>query len=107
MKIYRILCLGAAIALPQLALAELPFGIQTLAQIDGAIDFCAQAKPEAAEKYRDFGKLLVKELPKKDLEDARNSKEYKEARKSVGEEIGKLKKEDAVSTCSDFLKTDK
>jgi len=107
MKIHRILCLGLAIALPQLTVAEIPFDIQTLAQIDGVIDYCSQLKPESADVYKQFGKLMEKSVPEKDLEAARNSKDYKEARKSVSEGISKVNKEEAAKSCSDFMKTDK
>ena len=103
MKIYRILCLGAAIVLPQFASAELPFSVQALAQIDGGIDYCSQTNPDAADKYKQVSDLLLKSLPKKDLEAARNSKEYKEARKTVSEDIGKLKKEEAAKTCTELM----
>jgi hypothetical protein len=107
MKIHRILCLGIAIALPELAFAEIPFDIQTLAQIDGVIDYCSQLKPETADVYKQLGKLMEKSVPEKDLEAARNSKDYKEARKSVSEGISKVNKEEAAKSCSDFLKADK
>lgn len=106
MRLCHIICLGAAIAVPQFASAQLPFDTDTLAELDGALDFCAQMEPKSADAYRNFAKVLEEGLPKKDLEEARNSKEYKDARQSVSDEIGKLKKEDAAKACSDFLKAD-
>jgi hypothetical protein len=107
MRFSRILCLGAALALAQPAFAELPFPVQTLAEIDGALDYCAEMKPESADVYKEFGKQLVKDVPEKDLEAARSTKEYKEARKSATEEIRKLSKQEAAKSCSDFLKANK
>jgi len=108
MKIVRILSLGAAIAaLPHLALAELPFGSDLLARLDSATDICAKQKPEVAQKIKDQTKVLFKDVPAQQLEDARNSDDYKEARKTADDEFGKLKKEEAVKACSDIFNSNK
>jgi len=103
MRIVRILSLGAAIILPQLALAELPFGPEMLARLDGATDMCAKEKPEVAQKLKDQSKLLFKDVSDKELEDARSSDDYKAARKTVDAELAKLKKEEAAKSCSEIF----
>ena len=107
MKFFRILCLGAAIALPQFALAEVPFDVQTLALLDASMDFCSKANPASAEKFKDYATRLQKDVPKTDLDAVRNSDEYKETRKSISDQFNKLSKDEANKTCSDFLKTNK
>jgi hypothetical protein len=107
MRFSRILCLGAALVLSQTAFAETPFDLQTLALLDASMDFCTKANPEAAEKFKDYANQLEKDVPQKDLEAARDSKDYKEARKSISAEFDKLNKKEVTKTCSDFLKADK
>jgi hypothetical protein len=107
MTLRRILCLGAAIALSPTAFAEAPFDLQTLALLDSSMDFCVKVNAEAAEKYKDYVNQLEKDVPQKDLEAARDSGDYKEARKSISAELSKLNKKDATKACSDFLKARK
>jgi hypothetical protein len=103
MKIHRILCLSALIALPQLALAELPPN-SALGQVEGTIDFCAQVDPQSAAKYEERKKLLVQGQPEKEVAEARKTTEYKEAHDAIREALGKVPKDQAVKGCTDFLK---
>jgi len=103
MKIYRTLCLVAAIGLPQLALAELPFPVKALGQIEGTLDFCSQLNPKAAAKYKERGKALVGNVSEKDLAQARNSGEYKDSYNWIDGELRKVSKDDAVKACTDFV----
>ena len=103
MKIYRALCLGAAIGLPQLALAELPFPAKALGQIEGTLNFCSQANPKSAAKYKEWGKLLVGNASEKDLANARNSSDYKDSYNWIDGELRKAPKADAVKACTDFV----
>ena len=105
MKIYRTLCLGAAIALPQLALAELPMANDALGQAESALDFCSKANPKAAAKYKVRGKTLVGNASEKDLADARSSGEYKDTYNAVKTVLGKLSKDEAAKICSDALES--
>ena len=102
MKIYRTLCLGAAIALPQLAQADLPIPAKALGQIEGTLDFCSQLNPKAAAKYKERGKMLVGNASEKDLAKARNSGEYKDSYNWIGDELRKVSKDDAAKACTDF-----
>ena len=102
MNIYRILGLSAVLALPQLALAKLPPN-STLGQLEGTLDFCAQVDPQSAAKYQEFKKALVQGEPEKDVAEARQSSEYKNAYEAIGEALGKVPKGEAVKACTSFL----
>jgi hypothetical protein len=102
MKIHRMLCLSALLALPNLALAKLPPS-STLGQLEGTLDFCAQLDPQSAAKYQEFKKVLVQGEPEKDVAEARQTKEYKDAYDAIGEALGKVEKDKAVKACTSFL----
>ena len=50
MKLHRIVCLSALLALPNLALAKLPPN-SALGQVEGTLDFYARIDPQSAAKY--------------------------------------------------------
>jgi hypothetical protein len=103
MKMHRILCLGAALVLPQLALAELPFTNDAFGKVEATLDFCVQADPQGASKYQERKKELVRDVPEKEVAEARQSHEYRDAYDGVTAELGKVPKAQAVKACSDFL----
>ena len=107
MKIHRILCLSAAIALPQLALATKLPPKPALGQVEGTLDFCAQVDQRSAAKYQEYKKILIQGVPEKEVAEARNSTEYKEAYDAIGEALGKVPKDQAVKACTALLKGDK
>jgi hypothetical protein len=107
MKIYRILCLGATIVIPQLALAKLPFPNDAFGKLEGTLDFCAQANPEAAQKYQDAKKQMVHDVPEKEVAEARKTQEYKDAYQWTNDELAKVPKDKAVQACSAYLEGDK
>jgi hypothetical protein len=100
MKIHRILCLGAALVVPQLALAELPLPNDAFGKIEGTLDFCAQIDSGAAAKYQEQKQLLVRDVPEKEVAAARETTEYKEAYAWISDELGKLPKDKAVKACA-------
>jgi hypothetical protein len=102
MKIHRILCLSAAIALPQLALAKLPPN-SSLGQVEGTLDFCVQVDSPSAAKYEEFKKRLVQDVPEKEVAEVRKSTEYKEAYDGISEALGKAPKDQAVKACTSLL----
>src|SRR5207302_2994799 len=67
MKLLRILCAGAAILIPQLVLAKLPFSNETFGKVEGILDFCAKADPQSAPKYQEQKKALVKDATEKEV----------------------------------------
>jgi hypothetical protein len=104
MKVYRILCLGAALVLPQLALAELPFPNDAFGKTEGTLDFCTQVDPQDAPKYQEQKKSLANEVPEKEVEEARRTQEYRDGYDSTTDELAKAPKEQAVMSCTNFLK---
>ena len=103
MKIHRILCLCAAIAVPQFALAELPLTNDAFGKIEGTLAFCAEVNPKAAAKYKERAKPFVQGASEKELAEARQTKEYKEAFDWIRGELGKVPKPQAVKACTNFL----
>lgn len=103
MKIYRILCLGAGLVLPQLALAKLPFTNDAFGRVEGTVDFCARADVQAAPKYEERKKLLVRDVPEKEVDEARQTQEYRDAYDWISAELGKVPKDEAAKACRDFL----
>ena len=103
MKILQIACLGAAITLPQVALAELPLPNDLFGKMEASLDFCAKVNPQAAAKYQEPKKLLVRGASDKEVAEARASKDYKESFDSTMEELNKQPKDQAVKTCADAL----
>jgi hypothetical protein len=102
MKIRAILCLSA-LAVAPLALAKLTMTPQTLGQIEGTLKFCSDANPKAEAKYKEFGKMLVKDATEEELKKVRDSGEYKEAYDTITERLGKVPKDKAVGACTDFV----
>jgi hypothetical protein len=104
MKILRTLGLGAAILLPQLALAKLPFSNDAFGRVEATLDSCTQADPAGAPKYQERKKALVKDVPEKEVAEARASQEYKDAYEVTTTEIGKQPKEKVAEACAASLK---
>ncbi len=103
MKVFRVVALGIAVAIPSFSMAELPFSKPGLGQIEAMLDYCSQTNPKAAEKFKDHGKRLVRGLPGAEVEEARKSEEYQKSYKSTMTELGKVSKEDAAQACNAFL----
>ncbi len=103
MKVFRVVTLGIAIAIPSLAMAELPFSKQGLGQIEAMLDFCAQTNAQAAAKFKDHEKRLVRALPGAEVEEARKSEEYQKSYKFTMTELSKVSKDDAARACTEFL----
>jgi hypothetical protein len=107
MKLHRILCLGAAIVIPQLALAKLPLSNDAFGRIEGTLDFCAQTDPQAAPKYQERKRSLVRDVPEKEVAEARKTQEYKDAYQWVSAELAKVPKDKAAETCAASVEGDK
>lgn len=102
MKIYSILFLSIAIVLPQIAEAKLPPN-PSFGQLEGTIDYCAQADAPSAAKYQDLKKRLVEDVQEKDVNEARKTKEYKESYDSMTEALGKVPNEQVIKACRSLL----
>lgn len=103
MKMFWALFLGAILVVPSLAMAELPFSKQGLGQVEATIDYCSKVNAQEAQKFKDYGKRLVKGFPSAEVEALRKSEEYQKTYKSMTEELGKVPKDEAVKACSGFL----
>ena len=104
MRIHRLVCLGVVLLLAQVALAKLPFSNDALGKVEGTLDTCAQADAQAATKYQERKKALVRGVPEKEMAEAREKQAYKDAYDSVSADISKLPKDHVVEACTAFLK---
>jgi len=103
MKIHRILCLGAALVIPQLALAKLPLPNDALGKIEGTLDFCAQADPQSASTYQQAKKTVVGDASEQEVTEARKTQEYKDGYQEISDQLAKVPKEKSVQACSAYL----
>jgi hypothetical protein len=104
MKINRMMLVCAAIAIPQLTMAKLPFTNDEFGKVERTLSFCSELKPESAAKYQEIAKRYVGDAPEKELAEARNSPEYKEAYESNGALLADMPKEHVIEACNAFLK---
>src|ERR1700676_2339736 len=100
MRIQHFVLLGAALVLPQLGGAQLPFPTPAFAKIEGVLDFCAKANPKDSEKYEKLRKELVKDASEKDVSETRKTQEYKDSYEQAKSEFTKMPKEQAIAACS-------
>jgi hypothetical protein len=106
MKIILIVCVGVAIAIPEVALAKLPFENSTFGKVESTLDVCAQVDPPSASKYEAKKKALVEGIPEKEVTEARESKEYKDGYDEAKSELSKESKDDVASTCKALVQSD-
>jgi hypothetical protein len=102
MKIRAILCMGA-LAIAPLALAKISMTRQALGQVEATLKFCSGVNPKAEAKYKEWGKMLVKEATEEELKEARASSEYKESYDTITEQLGKAPKDKALEACTAFV----
>lgn len=103
MKIHRILCLGAALVIPQLALAKLPLPNDALGKIEGTLDFCAQADPQSASMYQQAKKMVVGDASEQEVAEARKTQEYKDGYQETSDQLAKVPREKVVQACTAYL----
>ena len=99
MRFHSLVFCCTAIALPQLALAQLPFSNDALGKLERTLGYCAQVNPKVAAKYQELAKRLVQGVPENDLLEARATAEYKNSYDSTGAELAKVSKDEAVKAC--------
>ncbi len=104
MSIHRIMYLGVALAIPQLATATLPMPSEHLGQVEGILDYCGKVNPEAASKYKELKKLMDGDASANELSEARAKKEYKDSYKDISDQFAKLSKEGVIKQCTAYLK---
>jgi len=103
MKIHRIICFGAALVIPQLALAKLPMPNDAFGKMEGTLDFCAQADPPSASKYQERKKVIAGDASEKDVEEARKTQEYKDGYQEITDQLAQVPKDKVVKACTAFL----
>jgi hypothetical protein len=103
MKISLILGLGAAMIVPQVTASEVPINGEALGRMEGILAFCAKVDAQSAAKYQERSKLFTRDQADKDVKAARASKEYQDAFDSISTELGKVRSEDAVKSCTAYL----
>jgi hypothetical protein len=100
MKIFRITGIAAVLLLASLALAKLSVPSVVLGKVEGALDFCAQADPQSAEKYQARKKEFTQGATDEELAEARGSQDYKDAYQSATDEMSKQSKDEAKKSCA-------
>src|SRR5271169_5950663 len=107
MRIHRILLVCAAIAIPQLSDAKLPFSNDAFGKVEGILNYCATINSESAVKYQDAAKAFVKGLPEKEVTEARKTAEYKDSYDGITTELDKAPKDATIQTCKAALESKK
>jgi hypothetical protein len=105
MKINCVLFVCAAISIPQLAVAKLPFSNDEFGKVERTLSVCSEFTPESAAKYQEIAKRYVGDAPEKELAEARKTPEYQEAFESSGALLADMPKERVIEVCKAFLKT--
>jgi hypothetical protein len=96
-------CLGSALLIPQMAGATLPLPNDSFGKIEGILDFCAKADSQSATKYQERKKLIADAASEKEVADARNAQEYKDAYQEITDALVKVSQDEAVKACSAYL----
>jgi hypothetical protein len=107
MKIFRIVCLSAALATSSIALAKLSLPNGVLGQVEAALDSCAKANPQSAAKYEEKKKALVQGASEQEVAQARASQEYKEGYEAASQEMAKQSPDETKKMCSAALEQKK
>ena len=103
MKTYRMLILCAAIAVPQFISAEdappSALNSRTLGQIEAIIDYCVNISPAMA-KAKGTATPSISKASKKELDEARNSDDYKEAYDSTTAALNEVPQGRVLEACN-------
>jgi len=102
MKIRRVLCLSFVLVIPQMAFAKLPMPPESLAKIEGTLDFCSEVNPKGAPTYKELKKTLVADASEQELAGVRNSAEYKNAYQDITDQLAKVPQETAIKACKAY-----
>ena len=103
MKINRILLICAATVIPQLVNAKLPFSNDAFGKMEGTLNYCGKIDAASSAKYQERAKLLVKDVPEKEVTEARKSAEYTDSYDSTSAQLEKAPKENSVQSCRAYL----
>src|SRR5215471_1209999 len=101
-KIFSVVCVLAALAMPQLAVAAQLPAPSDLGQMESILDSCATAKPKEAETYKKQRKKLTEGIPEADVAKIRESDSYKEAYKTIQERLQQASSDEVDQACNVF-----
>lgn len=107
MRVYYTICLAAVMAAPQLKPAETAKSPRELGHVEAAVDFCSRVDSESADKYKEWGKRMVRDMSEKALADARKSSEYKETYDEFKSGFETIPAEMVAEGCRAGLKAEK
>jgi len=91
----------------QFALAKLPFTNEAFGAVEGTLDFCSHVDAKSVSKYQDRKQSLVRDVPEKELAEARKSKEYGQGYDSMKNKLETLPTEEALGACRAFVQNEK
>jgi hypothetical protein len=102
MKANRILLLCSALALPQLAMADLAdTNPQGLGDIQALLKFCAQVDPRNAAAFQQQWASIVGNSTGKQLDVAEDNSGFKQGSNATSEVLHKLSRSTAAGICAD------
>jgi hypothetical protein len=104
MRINLVLLVCAAITVPQLTMAQLPFSNDEFGKVERTLSFCSDLKPDSAAKYQEMAKRYVGNASEQELAEARKTPEYIDAYESNGAMLADMPKEHVIEACNAFLK---
>jgi len=102
LKMFSIVCISAALAIPQVRAGEKPPAPAALGQLESILDSCAAAKPKESENYKKQRAKLTEGVPEKDVAKIRDSEEYKQAYTAIRERFDQASSEEVDQACSAF-----
>ena len=104
LKVFSIVCISAALAVPQMRAGEKPPAAAALGQMESILDSCAAAaKPEDAESYKKQRAKLTEGVPEKEVTKIRDSEEYKQAYDESHDRFDHASSDEVNKACRVFL----
>jgi hypothetical protein len=105
MRLARMCMVVALGVVPGAARADLPVSREVLGQLEATLEHCGRINPGSANLYRQFAKMLTGDATDKELTEARESAEYRDAYDLASDQVGKLPKEEAKKACAEGLRS--
>jgi hypothetical protein len=103
LKILSVVCISAALAIPELAAAAEPPAPADLGQLESILDSCSAAKPKEAERYKKQREKLTEGVAEKEVTKIRDSDEYKGAYNSIRERFDHASSDEVDKACNVIL----
>lgn len=80
-----------------------PPDARALGTTEAILNYCTKADPADADKYQARDKLLIGKASQEDLDELRNSDEYRQAYDSVADFVAKVDEHNAKRVCSESV----